>query len=182
MSLRRRAEKIRLNCAGRLLAQNPRLLGVLELVAQKAGWGKPLPAGRFRGVAVVNNVGSYTAQVAEISVDSGQGAGPSRGVRGGLRTRGESGDCGAADPQRHRLRADGRAERPDHHRQGPRAAGEFQSITTCCGSMKRRWWKSISSPARRTRVGLARPECPLLRLRFAMRCSQLPVSGFAVCR
>jgi isoquinoline 1-oxidoreductase beta subunit len=56
----------------RLLAQNPRLLGVLELVAQKADWGKPLPAGRFRGVAVVNNVGSYTAQVAEVSVNQGK--------------------------------------------------------------------------------------------------------------
>ena len=56
----------------KLLAQNPRLLGVLELVAQKADWDKPLPAGRFRGVAVVNNVGSYTAQVAEISVNQGK--------------------------------------------------------------------------------------------------------------
>src|SRR5580658_335601 len=53
----------------RLLAQNPRLLGVLDLAAQKSDWGKPLPAGRFRGVAVVNNVGSYTAQVAEISLN-----------------------------------------------------------------------------------------------------------------
>ncbi len=56
----------------KLLAQNPRLLGVLELVAQKADWGKPLSAGRFRGVAVVNNVGSYTAQVAEVSVNQGK--------------------------------------------------------------------------------------------------------------
>src|SRR5580698_2159169 len=56
----------------RLLAQNPRLLGVLELVAEKSDWGKPLPAGRFRGVAVVNNVGSYTAQVAEVSVNQGK--------------------------------------------------------------------------------------------------------------
>jgi isoquinoline 1-oxidoreductase subunit beta len=56
----------------KLLAQNPRLLGVLELAAQKADWGKPLPAGRFHGVAVVNNVGSYTAQVAEVSLDKGK--------------------------------------------------------------------------------------------------------------
>jgi isoquinoline 1-oxidoreductase beta subunit len=56
----------------KLLAQNPRLLGVLELAAQKADWGKPLPAGRFRGVAVVNNVGSYTAQMAEISLNQGK--------------------------------------------------------------------------------------------------------------
>jgi isoquinoline 1-oxidoreductase beta subunit len=56
----------------RLLKDNPRLLGVLELAARESDWGKPLPAGRFRGVAVVNNVGSYTAQVAEISVDKGK--------------------------------------------------------------------------------------------------------------
>jgi isoquinoline 1-oxidoreductase subunit beta len=56
----------------KLLAQNPRLLGVLELAAQKAEWGKPLPPGRFHGVAVVNNVGSYTAQVAEVSLDKGK--------------------------------------------------------------------------------------------------------------
>ncbi len=56
----------------RLLRQNPRLLGVLELVAEKSGWGKPLPQGRFRGVAVVNNVGSYTAEVAEVSVSQGK--------------------------------------------------------------------------------------------------------------
>ena len=56
----------------RLLKDNPRLLGVLELAAQKSDWGKPLPAGRHRGIAVVNNVGSYTAQVAEVSVNNGK--------------------------------------------------------------------------------------------------------------
>lgn len=56
----------------KLLAQNPRLLGVLELVAQKSDWGKALPAGQYRGVAIVNNVGSYTAEVAEVSVTQGK--------------------------------------------------------------------------------------------------------------
>ena len=55
----------------RLLANSPRLLGVLNLAAEKAGWGKP-PAGRFQGVALVNNIGSYNAQVAEVSVDRGK--------------------------------------------------------------------------------------------------------------
>src|SRR5262249_443734 len=32
----------------RLLVSSPRLLGVLNLAAEKAGWGTPLPAGRFR--------------------------------------------------------------------------------------------------------------------------------------
>jgi isoquinoline 1-oxidoreductase beta subunit len=56
----------------RLLEKNPRLLGVLDLAAKQAAWGTPLPAGLFRGIAVVNNVGSYTAQVAEVSVDKGK--------------------------------------------------------------------------------------------------------------
>jgi isoquinoline 1-oxidoreductase beta subunit len=55
-----------------LLAGSPRLLGVLNLAAEKAGWDKPLPAGRFRGVAAVNNIGSYNAQVAEISIAQGK--------------------------------------------------------------------------------------------------------------
>ena len=56
----------------RLLAKTPRLLNVLNLAAEKAGWGKPRPAGRFQGVAVGNNVGSFNAQVAEVSVTKGK--------------------------------------------------------------------------------------------------------------
>ncbi|HEY2843159.1 MAG TPA: molybdopterin cofactor-binding domain-containing protein, partial [Bryobacteraceae bacterium] len=56
----------------RLLAKSPRLLAVLNLAADKAGWGKPLPAGRFRGIAAVNNIGSFNAQVAEISITQGK--------------------------------------------------------------------------------------------------------------
>lgn len=49
-----------------------RLLGVLNLAAEKADWGKPLPAGRFRGIAAVNCFGSFNAQVAEVSVTAGK--------------------------------------------------------------------------------------------------------------
>jgi isoquinoline 1-oxidoreductase beta subunit len=56
----------------KLLAKVPRMLGVLELAAEKAGWGKPLAAGRYRGVAVVDNLGSFNAQVAEISIEKGK--------------------------------------------------------------------------------------------------------------
>ena len=56
----------------RLLAKSPRMLGVLELVADKSGWGKPPAAGRARGVSLVNNIGSFTAQVAEVSVTGGK--------------------------------------------------------------------------------------------------------------
>ena len=51
-----------------LLAHHPRHQGVLELAAAKAGWGKPLPAGRGRGIAVHESFGSWVAQVAEVSV------------------------------------------------------------------------------------------------------------------
>jgi isoquinoline 1-oxidoreductase beta subunit len=56
----------------RLLAKAPRLQGVLDVAAEKAGWGKPLPEGRYRGVAAVNCFGSFNAQVAEISIDQGK--------------------------------------------------------------------------------------------------------------
>src|SRR5260370_25785095 len=50
-----------------LLANAPRHRGVLELAAEKSGWGKPLPAGRTRGIAVVESFGSFVADVAEVS-------------------------------------------------------------------------------------------------------------------
>ena len=51
-----------------LLAGKERHLGVLELAAQKAGWGTPLPAGRARGIAVHASFGSFCAQVGEVSI------------------------------------------------------------------------------------------------------------------
>ncbi|HEY2842796.1 MAG TPA: xanthine dehydrogenase family protein molybdopterin-binding subunit [Bryobacteraceae bacterium] len=56
----------------RKLLKNPRYLNVLNLAAEKGDWGKPLPAGHFRGVAIVNNIGSFNAQVAEVSVNQGK--------------------------------------------------------------------------------------------------------------
>ena len=53
-----------------LLAKSPRHLGVLEMVVDKSGWGKPLPAGRGRGIAVHASFESFNAQVAEVSVDA----------------------------------------------------------------------------------------------------------------
>jgi isoquinoline 1-oxidoreductase beta subunit len=51
-----------------LLGKHPRYQGVLELVAERAGWGTPLPAGLHRGVAVAKSFGSYVAEVAEVAV------------------------------------------------------------------------------------------------------------------
>jgi isoquinoline 1-oxidoreductase beta subunit len=55
-----------------LLMKHPRHRRVLELAAQKAGWGKPLPKGRGRGIAVHASFESYNAQVAEVSVQDGK--------------------------------------------------------------------------------------------------------------
>lgn len=52
----------------RLLKDKPRHRAALELAAEKAGWGTPLPAGHGRGIAVHESFGSYVAQCAEVSV------------------------------------------------------------------------------------------------------------------
>jgi len=52
-----------------MLSANPRLRRVLELAAAKSGWGAPLPAGRARGIAVLEDRGSFVAEVAEVSVE-----------------------------------------------------------------------------------------------------------------
>jgi isoquinoline 1-oxidoreductase subunit beta len=55
-----------------LLAKAPRVRAVLDLAAEKAGWGSPVPPGRARGLAVHESFGSIVAQVAEVSVDGGR--------------------------------------------------------------------------------------------------------------
>ena len=57
-----------------------------------------------------------------------QTQGASRGLRGGLRPRREPGDSGAADSERHRVRAGGGAQGRHHYRSRPRAAEQFPSI------------------------------------------------------
>ncbi|MDC8016036.1 xanthine dehydrogenase family protein molybdopterin-binding subunit [Tahibacter soli] len=53
-----------------LLKDHARHLGTLNLAAEKAGWGTPLPQGRARGLAVHESFGSYAAQVAEVSIEN----------------------------------------------------------------------------------------------------------------
>lgn len=55
-----------------LLQHRPDLLAVLRLVAARAGWGKPLPAGHFHGLALHSSFGSHVAQVAEVSIQQGK--------------------------------------------------------------------------------------------------------------
>ncbi len=56
----------------KLLKNQPRLQEVLELAAEKSGWGDKLPEGWARGIAVVENKGSTCAQVAEVSLKGNQ--------------------------------------------------------------------------------------------------------------
>jgi isoquinoline 1-oxidoreductase beta subunit len=54
-----------------MLEKAPRHKAVLQLAASKADWGKPLPEGYARGIAMYNSFGSYVANVAEVSVKEG---------------------------------------------------------------------------------------------------------------
>jgi isoquinoline 1-oxidoreductase subunit beta len=54
-----------------LLESQPRFTAVLTMAAEKSGWGKAAPAGRFRGVALMEGYDTYMAQVAEISMSGG---------------------------------------------------------------------------------------------------------------
>jgi isoquinoline 1-oxidoreductase beta subunit len=65
------AEKDPYQFRRQLLGKQPRHLGVLDLVAKKAEWDKPAPKGIGRGIAVHFSFGSYSAQVAEVSVTDG---------------------------------------------------------------------------------------------------------------
>ncbi|MFA6965877.1 molybdopterin cofactor-binding domain-containing protein [Bosea sp. (in: a-proteobacteria)] len=53
-----------------LMKNHPKHLAVLNAVAEKAGWGKPLPDGVFRGICQTMGFGSYVAAVAEVSVSA----------------------------------------------------------------------------------------------------------------
>jgi isoquinoline 1-oxidoreductase beta subunit len=55
-----------------LLKTHPKHLGVLNAVADKAGWGRTLPAGVHQGIAQFMGYGSYTAAIAEVSVTNGK--------------------------------------------------------------------------------------------------------------
>jgi isoquinoline 1-oxidoreductase subunit beta len=56
----------------RMLGKSPRALAVLDLAAEEAGWGTPLPARHGRGVALLySEWGTYMAQVTDIEVTNG---------------------------------------------------------------------------------------------------------------
>jgi isoquinoline 1-oxidoreductase beta subunit len=54
----------------KLMVNHPRHLAVLNAAAERAGWGKPLPPGVYRGISQTMGFGSYVAAVAEVSVSA----------------------------------------------------------------------------------------------------------------
>jgi len=71
-ALAHEAKRDPLDYRRKLLKDHPRHLGVLNLAAEKAGWGEPPPEGRFRGLAVHESFESFVAEVAEVSVAGGR--------------------------------------------------------------------------------------------------------------
>ena len=95
-----------------MLEGMPRHAAVLKLVAEKSGWGTPLPAGTARGVALHESFGSIVAQVVEVSLVDGK---PHRAPCRLCRRRGHRGQPRhrrAADGERRRVRPVGGAVRP----------------------------------------------------------------------
>jgi len=52
----------------KLMANHPKHLAVLNMAAEKGGWGTPAPKGVYRGLAQTMGFGSYVAACAEVSV------------------------------------------------------------------------------------------------------------------
>ena len=119
----------------RLLAKLRVRSAVLESGRRKSRLGQAAAAGRFRGVAVVNNLGGFNAQVAEVSVDQGQDQGPSRRLRGRLRPGGQSRGRRAADSGRHRVRLIARSRAASRSITAACSRGT-STTTTCCASTK----------------------------------------------
>ncbi|HSG91105.1 MAG TPA: molybdopterin cofactor-binding domain-containing protein [Pseudomonadales bacterium] len=55
-----------------LLADKPRHRAVLDLAAEKAGWGEVMPRGRGRGISLQESFGSLVAQVVDVTVADGR--------------------------------------------------------------------------------------------------------------
>jgi isoquinoline 1-oxidoreductase beta subunit len=61
-----------------LLDKSPRAKAVLQIAAERSGWGQPLPAGQGRGIALCIGFGSFIAQVVEVSVDKDGAVNPTQ--------------------------------------------------------------------------------------------------------
>ena len=109
--------------------EQPKHLAVLNAVAEKAGWGKPAPAGVYRGLAQFMGYGSYVAACAEVSVSDDGVLKIHRIVAAtDPRPRGQSGADRAAGRGLVRLRPVGAALRRVHGQGRPHRAGELRHL------------------------------------------------------
>ncbi|MDN4984638.1 molybdopterin-dependent oxidoreductase [Bradyrhizobium sp. WYCCWR 13022] len=67
--LARKAGKDPIEFRRAMLTRNPRMLAVLNQVAEKSGWGQPLPPRVGRGVCVQPSFASFIATVVEAEID-----------------------------------------------------------------------------------------------------------------
>lgn len=67
--LARKAGKDPVEFRRSMLTKNPRMLAVLNLAAEKSGWGQPLPPRVGRGVCVQPSFASFLATVVEAEID-----------------------------------------------------------------------------------------------------------------
>ena len=56
----------------KLLEHEPRFLAVLDLAAEKAGWGEPLAQNQGRGISIHRSFGTIVAEVVEVEVHDGE--------------------------------------------------------------------------------------------------------------
>ncbi len=112
-----------------LLEGKPDFLAVLDTLAEKGDWGKPLPKGVGRGVAIHEAFGTIVGEIAEVAVIlERRGQSPARRRLRRLRPSGQSADRHDADRERGALRPDGGAVRRDHHQARPGRAGQFRRL------------------------------------------------------
>ena len=133
-----------------MLDGNPRLKAALDLVAEKSGWGRPLPARVGRGVSVQPSFASFIATVVEVEVDE-HGEVKLRRVTSAV-------DTGiAVNPDtiaaqlagRPGLRSDRGSVWRYHHRKRPRAAVELQRLPHAAHRRECRTSRCTSSRAAR---------------------------------
>ena len=121
-----------------LLGKAPRMLGVLDLAAEKAGWGKPAAARRRpRRLGAIRHGQLSLADRRGRGVEGWRGQGSARGLRGRLRSDRQPRHDQGADRGRHHLRHQRRALGRDHAQGWPRRADIISTTIGCCASTRR---------------------------------------------
>ena len=167
----------------RCWASRPRHRAVLELAAEKAGWGTPLRAGpRARHRGARSRTGATRPRWPRSRWRrTASRACTSRG-RDRLRHRGEPGPGPGADGRRRGLRADRRALRRDHDREGSREAVQFPRLPDAANQRDARDRGAHPRLRTKPRAGSASRACPRWRPPSPTRCSRSPASASGGCR